>query len=224
MLKKLFKEICEKFPNDSDRVTKTFLIISKNYSRELQRIMGEQIYRQVWVKQPHLRGHIIINEGKVDKPTPFTFNSLFIKNIPLIEDLAYQRTGCYPLINRHLGQRKLIMTEIYFLTRYGHLSNNVVYAGSADGLHLPILHSMFPDKRLFLYDPAKFSQHVRRASERNPDKISITQSFFPPPAQDEFYDIVKERFIFISDIRSKTEKVPSDEDVTRDMNLQKEWI
>ena len=42
------------------------------------------------------------------------------------------RTNKY---NYKSGQRKLFVTEIQFLTKYSHLSDSVLYVGSAPGHH-----------------------------------------------------------------------------------------
>ena len=39
----------------------------------------------------------------------------------------------------HWGQRKLLFSEIEFLTLYGHLAKTVVYAGAAPGMHISFL-------------------------------------------------------------------------------------
>ena len=73
----------------------------------------------------------------------------------------------------HWGQRKLMLSEIDFLTRIlkfaeeNYENNNngnfrdikipVLYPGSAAGYHLMMLLDMFPQIVLFLWDPAKFS-------------------------------------------------------------------
>ena len=44
-----------------------------------------------------------------------------------------QRTDFEKKYIRHWGQRKLLLSEIYFLTKYGDKSFNVVYAGAAPG-------------------------------------------------------------------------------------------
>jgi hypothetical protein len=55
------------------------------------------------------------------------------------------------------GQRKLLLNEILFLTKYGHLSDTVLYIGSAPGHHIPIVATMFPQHKFELWDPAPFA-------------------------------------------------------------------
>jgi hypothetical protein len=53
----------------------------------------------------------------------------------------------------HWGQRKLLLTEIEFLTRYGHLSDTVIYAGAAPGTHTAVLAALFPKHKFHLHSP-----------------------------------------------------------------------
>jgi cap2 methyltransferase len=57
-----------------------------------------------------------------------------------------------------------LLVEIYFLTTYGHLSRNVVYAGAAPGMHIQYLSNLFPNHNFHLYDPneikVKATEHV----------------------------------------------------------------
>ena len=57
---------------------------------------------------------------------------------------------------RHWGQRKLLLTEIDFLNGLPKEPSIVVYAGAADGRHMPILVTMFPHVEFHLYDPRPF--------------------------------------------------------------------
>lgn len=54
--------------------------------------------------------------------------------------------------NTHDGQRKLLLTEIQFLTDY-YNKQIVVYAGSAPNEKLPILLKLFPTMKILLIDP-----------------------------------------------------------------------
>lgn len=57
----------------------------------------------------------------------------------------------------HWGQRKLLLSEIEFLTNWGDDAKLVVYAGSAGGYHIPLLSALFPYHKFDLYDPAPFA-------------------------------------------------------------------
>jgi len=53
----------------------------------------------------------------------------------------------------HWGQRKLLLSEIEFLTLYGHLSKTIVYAGAAPGSHITKLSEMLTEHKLFSMIP-----------------------------------------------------------------------
>lgn len=76
---------------------------------------------------------------------------------------------------RHYGQRKLFMSELYFLTKYGHLANQVIYAGSAPGMHIPFLVNLFPKHNFLLIDPNKFeieeSDRIKIINDYYTDKM-----------------------------------------------------
>ena len=69
----------------------------------------------------------------------------------------------------HWGQRKLLIGEIEFLTRYWdpvkYPTPVVLYVGAASGEHLIILGKLFPTIRWILIDPAKFCDYLSAESE-----------------------------------------------------------
>ena len=52
------------------------------------------------------------------------------------------------------GQRKLLVSEIFFFTKFSH--GHCVYVGAADGKHINFLVKLFPDITFDLYDPRDF--------------------------------------------------------------------
>ena len=70
----------------------------------------------------------------------------------------YHRRTDEDKIAVHWGQRKLLLSEIQFITLYwDNLDVPIpilVYAGAAPGLHIPFLSQMFPEAEFHLYDPA----------------------------------------------------------------------
>lgn len=70
-----------------------------------------------------------------------------------------------PLKGLHFGQRKLLLSEIEFLStivvpRLTSRPAMCVYAGAANGSHLPFLFELFPGVRWVLIDPAPFCAAV----------------------------------------------------------------
>lgn len=134
-----------------------------------------------------------------------------------------------PQTNVHIGQRKLLLSEIQLLTKwYKKYSVHpiVLYVGAAPGTHLLTLSSMFPSAYFVLYDGARFDQ----ALYRYPNIFELHGG------RDGFVDTqtihkIKERFknfdnlILISDIRLGSEDRNAFETgVTEDMRSQLDWM
>lgn len=80
-----------------------------------------------------------------DLPPQWTYDQL--GRIPYVSGQAIQRQGC------HSGQRKLLLTEIEFLTCCANDADFVIYAGSAPCEKLPVLLGLFPKLKFLLVDP-----------------------------------------------------------------------
>lgn len=108
----------------------------------------------------------------------------------------------------HWGQRKLIISEIEFLTLYGSNGDTsspplVVYAGAAGGHHIPYLSSMFPHLDFHLYDPAPFaikaSDKIKIFNEKMTDKVAASYASLSPATR---VPVAGRDVLFISDIRT----------------------
>ena len=90
--------------------------------------------------------------------------------VPYAQGLGIKRFGC------HAGQRKLLLTEIQFLTCCGPEADLIIYIGSAPGEKMPNLLSMFPRMRFLLVDPNYHSFSLPKDEVafvyQNPDAIS----------------------------------------------------
>lgn len=128
----------------------------------------------------------------------------------------------------HWGQIKLFSGELEFLTTHGHLASTVVYAGAADGRHIPFLANIFKNHHFSLWDPAPMYEGYKTLPN-----IEFHQELFTDNIARSFAD-AKSPILFISDIRSMPEEfdygnmTPDldeeiEEDVKRDMQLQKDW-
>lgn len=132
--------------------------------------------------------------------------------------------------NIHLGQRKLLLSEIQLLTRYytkyPKVDPVMLYIGSATGSHLIALHNMFPKVRFILYDYAKFDIKLK----------ALPKVFEIHEGEDGFFTtdkckalkprLSKESLILVSDIRQDGGSKWSDFEngIKKDMELQKEWV
>lgn len=113
----------------------------------------------------------------------------------------------------HWGQRKLLMSEIEFLTiMLKNLEDYelVVYVGSAHGYHIPFLSDMFPNVEFDLYDPGRFAI-------KEDKMIHIFNEFFTDEIAEEYKN---KNVLFISDIRRKD----IEKEVEIDMRMQEKWV
>jgi hypothetical protein len=123
----------------------------------------------------------------------------------------------------HWGQKKLLLSEIQFLTNICIKLNIknlkdyvIIYIGSADGTHLPILFNMFPELEWHLYDPNPFSKNVKKYGK---NKVFIYNEYFTNESINNINKKINKKIIFISDIRV----TPKDEQVMKDMIDQGKW-
>lgn len=195
-LSELFRKICSekwKDPTITEVKTAAFIELERNYDNVIKEKLGNEIYENVWVKQPHLRGTLIRGDGKLEPPIPFNEETLFID---LMRDgKPYKHTRYTPLSSVHLGQRKLLIAEIYFLMKYSHLSNSIVYVGASNCLRIPILCRLFPNKHFVMFELKSFPHSVVKFSRKYPKQLTLKVQKFPPQA-------LPEDFILVSDLHS----------------------
>jgi len=142
----------------------------------------------------------------------------------------------------HWGQRKLLLSEIQFMTPFHNQDFLVIYAGSADGRHINLLTKMFPTFEFHLYDPRKFYEtlYSNKSIHINPyytDKNDPQYGFFTDDVA-KFYgqSYPDRKILFISDIRTMPEEGDDDfsnvvrgdqnlleENVMGNQNAQKKW-
>ena len=117
----------------------------------------------------------------------------------------------------HWGQRKLLMTEIEFLTQYSKKDDLVLYVGAAPAIHTSFLSKLFPTLKFILVDPMKFNI-------KETDKIEIRKEYFTDEKAREF---INKDFLFICDIRISNDQInykPSENEVKNDMIVQQRWV
>ena len=156
--------------------------------------------------------NVEIAESQIKEPFSRILNTQKARPLP------YRETKGECRLSIHLGQRKLLLSEIEFLTKFGHLTNLVVYAGAAHGLHLPYLHGLFPKHFFDLYDPSKFliksTEHLR-----------IVNDFF---TDDDAITYKNKKILFICDIRTDEHASKGGEnfetEIAQNMALQEHWI
>ena len=112
--------------------------------------------------------------------------------------------------NCHDGQRKLLFSEIefYSLVSEKYDLNNilVVYVGSGEGAHEPIIFDLFPELDFYFCDPIPFV--FKHPFLHNKERVKINHDYYN---NETWKDVVKfnkkkKNIIFISDIREDVEE------------------
>lgn len=130
--------------------------------------------------------------------------------------------------NQHLGQRKLLLSEVQFLSMYYSRNTKhpvVLYVGAAPGSHLLFLHALFPHVKFFLYDGAPFDARLRL----QPDVFELHNKFFTLETclglRSTLPRSTLSNLLFISDIRlSAASSIKFERQVQRDMEQQADWV
>lgn len=187
--------------------------IEKMFSKRPIRLTDK--WRQVYNRNPHLRevfmnGRFIENNDK-----EFTKDQrILTTHVP--SSNSGNENGKKYSTTEHWGQRKLLLTEMEFLTKYaGEDKYIVVYAGAAPGSHLNFLASLFPnlefvliDEKELLIQPAK---NIRIRKEKFTNELARQ------------YSGSSSNIIFICNIRTYRAQSDGQNDVKEDMQNQLDW-
>jgi hypothetical protein len=130
----------------------------------------------------------------------------------------------YQSHSMHLGQLKLLISEVFFLTKFYTPNAIVLYVGAAKGYHINYLATMFPKLFFHLWDAQKFDVEIT-------NNIKIFPRLFMD-RDAESYRKMNTDILFVSDIRNldiaeqqelgdekEIEKIVSD-----DMLFQMRWV
>jgi hypothetical protein len=172
--------------------------------------------------------HCYLYAEQQDNELPF---SLEIDLNDVAHTAPYDETY-QPLTNVHMGQRKLLLSEIQLMIEYyktyGKDSTKtplILYIGSAPGIHLPYLHRMFPKLKFVLYDGAKFDKSLYQSPETfeihdGPDGFFTTEKALELKEKYDNYDL-----LFVCDIRLSSDNISeAGKNVMKDMRNQEEWV
>lgn len=155
---------------------------------------------------------------------------------PTAPRLPYRRRRGELKTLSHWGQKKLLLSEIEFLTLHVDVAilappqgYTCLYAGASPGNHIPYLCYLFPQVHFVLVDPRPYCNHLSDPMLR-PTNVTLRQELLSPAVIAEFttHGSSNNVLLFISDIRSAdwqdlASHAAMDEEVMRDMVLQKEW-
>jgi cap2 methyltransferase len=153
--------------------------------------------------------------------TDLPFGRLLLPDAPMTE---YRPREGAKTVNPW-GQRKLLMSEIEFLTLAPPPEGTrcvVIYAGAAPGTHVRILSEMFPLHRFVLVDPANFTVRA------DGDRIITRRALFSAELANELKTEYEGwHMLFVSDVRSadfqRETKEENEQRIRADMDAQALW-
>jgi cap2 methyltransferase len=165
---------------------------------------------------PHLR-QAVHGDGGYQSRTDIEFNRMLLPDAPRQQ---YRRRTDELKTVMHWGQRKLLLSEIEFLTKYGVSGATVVYAGAAPGTHTGYLIELFPDLKFVLVDPAPFSARLMQAP-----RCLLRHELFTDALARQY--AARDDVLFLCDIRSCDYMIHDNQDhekkVLQDMQAQQRW-
>ena len=161
-----------------------------------------------------------------------SFTRVLLDNFP---EEPYRRRRHEDKTLVHVGQRKLHMSEVEFLTcccseLYEKMTKEknivLIYAGAAHGVHIPMLINMFPFIEYVLIDPGKFL--IDHSLYSNKAKCIIENCFMDnEKAQKLFEKYENYTRLFVSDIRTSDIKEKNENEredsIMKDMKAQMNW-
>lgn len=180
------------------------------------------VHKKYFIKQS--AGNLAYHRIKYGNEPELTKIPIFINDIQKTdvynEDLLEWQPRC------HWGQKKLLLSEIQFLTRVSQLLNiknfkeyAVVYIGAAAGHHFPILYNMFPELIWLLYDPAPFSKDIFKHPNKEKSVFVYNMFFTDDTIKHVLQNCQNRKILFMSDIRVEAHEIT----IIKDMGDQAYW-
>jgi len=104
----------------------------------------------------------------------------------------------YFLFSTHLGQRKLYLAAVQYLTEVGATNEVCVYAGSAPNFYAWDLHNLFPNVKFVYFDsnPHRFALTAGSASSLEKPVVHLDTSMSPDKMWDFIYKTSAIFFIY----------------------------
>lgn len=187
-----------------------------------------QLYGKTNVSLPMKGGSDHTTPVSIDFEEDFVsteYSGIPYKYSHLIQRISYEETHQmkkprYPKM--HLGQIKLLFSELLFISKYAHDATKVVYVGAAVGYHISKLADLFPSLEFDLWDPREIILEPR-------ENIKTYKQLFTNEIAEK-YATQNDKILFMSDIRNtrigklKKDMGKMDELIDNDMILQKNWV
>ena len=186
----------------------------KRKSRKSQKQPHPLAAKAKFTKSEAAAARALANGDPLPFPPPADYAGAKSESTPTPPTLPYRARGGVPVARTHVGQRKLALAEVDFLSRNAHLSRTVVYAGAGPGIHFPVIARLFPEHRFILYDltPYEFAdlssarqKQFRLDAESAASvmsRIDARVGYFTDETAAELADEFDGDVLFISDIRT----------------------
>jgi hypothetical protein len=208
----------EDYNNIGNRWEEIFLINKTNLDKLKKDQKKEKKSRMINYKPELAYQRQSFKRTSINK-IPETINDLIMNSIFNEESFDYN-PKC------HWGQKKLLLSEIQFFTKVCESLNTtslkdyaVVYIGSADGYHLPILYNLFPELIWLLYDPRPYADVVMKHPLKDKSVFIFNQFYVDDTIEHSKKYSQGRKILFISDIRVDNAEVK----IIKDMRDQAYW-
>jgi hypothetical protein len=171
------------------------------------------------------------NHVRVNKNADYSyeFNMYMTDDDPQIPYEPNTVRPSYISSTLHIGQRKLLLQEEFFLTKYCNNDNSeiVVYAGAGrPGEHNKTIIDMFPNIYKFIYIDPQIQYEQMYKDIKNVDfYVELMTDELSKKFKKEA-DSLNKKIVFISDIRrvDESDEFPSESAIISDMDDQVRWM
>lgn len=175
----------------------------------------DQSSLRIYNRNPHLR-EIFISGG----PKPLVQKSFKkenrLLNLQLMTSSYRTSKAVHDITTEYWGTRKLLLTDIEFLTNYARDQKYlVIYIGAAPGLHINFLSTLFPTLEFVLVDR-------KRIETKKTNNIYIRSGEFMDDIVKE-YSKSRRDLLLICDVHSFGTQDDLDDNMLLDMNNQMKW-
>ncbi|CAF0740666.1 unnamed protein product [Adineta ricciae] len=143
----------------------------KNY--DVRRLKLDTKFQETYDENPHLRELFINNDLLQHNEEEFNkADRRLLAKLPPFVKISVNNSNKITT-TEHWGQRKLLLPEIEFLTKYGNDPDYVViYAGAAPGIHIVYLASLFSRMEFLLFDDKDFAIYSRGNMKVHKEKFT----------------------------------------------------
>ncbi|CAM4827045.1 unnamed protein product [Rotaria magnacalcarata] len=181
---------------------------------DVQALNLNKKFQPIYNRNPHLR------EIFIDDPSKFEIKKKFEKEnrfLDLQTQIAnHKQNITHNITTEHWGTRKLLLTDIEFLTDYGGSGKYlVIYVGAAPGIHINHLSDLFPDLEFVLID-------TKKVETKKTSSIHIRSRDFMDDIVKE-YSKSKKRLLLISNVHVSGSQADSDDNILKEMQNQQHW-